>query len=221
MTLVFAAPLHARAEQQAPSPPATTGSTGVDSSRLFIGPTARTLEPGEGYVVLHGALVPSFQIGITDRLSFGAGTFFFLEGVFWVTPKVRLATRGATTVSAGVLHLTAPGEGNLGLAYVGATRDFARGGLSFGAGVAYTTVDDDDFSTGGPLLMVGGDYRLSRRTVFMNETYMVIGVGGLSFNGVRVTWGRFSLDAGAMVTVGGSELLGGPIVSLAWKFGGS
>jgi hypothetical protein len=218
--LALVAAVDARADQQAASPSGGAGAgAGVNSSRLFVGPTARMLEPGEGYFVLHGAVAPSFQIGVTDRFSFGAGTFFFGEGVFWVTPKVRIATRGATTVSAGVLHLTAPGEGHLGLAYVGATRDGARGGLSFGAGVAYTTVDDDDFSTGGPLLLVGGDYRLSRRAVFMNETYVVIGVGGMSFNGVRLTWGRFSLDAGAIVTVGGGAI-GGPIVNLGWAFGG-
>jgi hypothetical protein len=211
------APIDAAAGQQSSSP----AETGVNASRLFLGPTARPLAPGEGYLVLHGALVPSFQVGVTDRFSFGAGTFYFWDGVFWVTPKVRLATRGSTTVAAGVLHLTASDEGHLGLAYVGATRDGARGGLSFGAGVAYTTRDgDDDFSTGGPLLMVGGDYRLSRRVVFMNETYMVLGAGAMSFNGVRTTWGRFSLDTGAMVAAGGDDVFGGLIVSLAWTFGG-
>jgi hypothetical protein len=217
--LVLVAGADAHADQQAPSQSTGAASNGVNSTHLFIGPTARTLEPGEGYVVLHGAMVPSFQIGITDRFSFGAGTFFLLEGVFWVTPKVRLARRGATTVSAGVLHLTAPGEGQLGLAYVGATRDGARGGLSFGAGVAYTTVDDDDFSAGGPLLMVGGDYRLNRRTVFMNETYFVLGVGGMSFNGVRLGWTRFSLDLGVVITAGGGGAIAGPVVNLGWAFG--
>ena len=50
--------------------PAPAAAQGVDSSRLFLGPTARSLAPGEGYLVFHGAVVPSFQVGLTDRVSF-------------------------------------------------------------------------------------------------------------------------------------------------------
>jgi len=43
-------------------------------TRLFFGPTARALKQGAAYVGVYEILLPFVQIGITDRISVGAGT---------------------------------------------------------------------------------------------------------------------------------------------------
>jgi hypothetical protein len=190
-------------------------------TRLFIGPTARPLPKGEGYFVLHGALVPSFQVGVTDRVSVGAGTFYFSGGSLWVTPKVQVLSRGATSVSGTLVHFIVPGEGALGFAFGSVTHDRPGGGITAGLGVAYASGwgDDHDWAHSGPLLMFGGDSRISRRVTFVNENYIIASGDGaaLLMGGVRTAWGRFELDTGVVVIAGGG-LFAAPVLNLAWSF---
>lgn len=188
-------------------------------TRLFLGPTARPLPSGEGYFVLHGGLVPAFQVGITDRVSIGAGTFFLADGNVWLTPKVQLLRQGATGVSATVVHVMVPGSGALGFAFGSLTREARAGGITLGVGVAYAHGwdDDDDWASGGPLVMIGGDRRLSPRLTFLSENYLIAGDAAVLVNGVRAAWGRFALDVGAVILVG-DGVFGSPILNLAWRF---
>lgn len=214
MALV-ATPASAQVSSATPSGPV---SAPVGQTRLFLGPTARPLPQGDGYFVLHG-IVPAFQVGITDRVSIGAGSFFGVGGNFWVTPKVQLVRRDAISVSATLVHFVAPGEGNLGFAFASATHGGAAGGITFGVGAAYAGGwdEDDDWAAGGPFFMVGADRQLSPRVVFLSENYIVAGSGAMLINGIRASWTRFMLDAGAMILVG-DGVAGGPIVNFAWRF---
>jgi hypothetical protein len=208
------------AQASGPPPSSPDASTAVTETRLFLGPTARMLPPGDGYFVLYGGLVPAFQIGVTERVSIGAGSFFGIEGNFWVTPKVQVMRRGATSASAALIQVIVPGEGSMGFAFGSVTRDTASGGVTVGIGAAFTHGwdDDDDWAAGGPLFMVGGDRRLSRRVVFVSENYIVAGNGAMLMNGIRASWTRFSLDAAATVLVGGNSLAAGPALNLSWRF---
>src|SRR5262245_40914442 len=71
-------------------------------TRLFFGPTGRSLKQGEAYLGVYEFLLPFVQVGITDRISFGGGTpLFFGEGSgrpFWITPKVQVLHSGGTDV---------------------------------------------------------------------------------------------------------------------------
>src|SRR5262245_22546694 len=93
------------AEAQAQAPAEAPGA-----SRLFLGPTARMLPPGEGYIAGYGLLVPTVQVGVTKRFSIGAGTLpiglllYDAPFTFWVTPKVQIFDGARTDVAAGVLH---------------------------------------------------------------------------------------------------------------------
>ena len=119
-----------------------------NATRLFFAPTARSLPRGHGYVADYQFLMPSVQVGITDRFSVGAGTpLLFLDGVsknpLWFTPKLQL-TRGARTSTAvGVMHLTAFGDASsLGFAYAVATSGDTDNAVTAGVGWAYARYHD-------------------------------------------------------------------------------
>src|SRR4051812_703711 len=76
-------------------------------TRLFFGPTGRSLKQGAAYAGVYEIMLPFVQVGITDRISFGAGTpLIFGDGSahpFWITPKVQLYSGAAAQVSVGVM----------------------------------------------------------------------------------------------------------------------
>jgi hypothetical protein len=219
LALALAAPGAVVAQVPPPDAPPRVTNSPDRPTRLFFGPTARPLRKGEGYFALHGGLIPAFQVGLTDRVSIGAGTFYFSGGNLWLTPKVQILRRRATSVSATLIAFLVPGEGSMGFAFGTLTHDTANGGLTTGVGVAYVHpwTTDQPFEHSGPLIMIGGDRQLSPRVTFLSENYLVTTTGGMLVNGLRTSWTRFSFDLGAMIFVG-DGLIGGPMVNLAWKF---
>jgi len=190
---------------------------GVPDSHLFFGGTARSLPAGEGYFSLRELGLPTFQIGITDRFSVGAGTPLMIPGrIAWFSPKYEMYRGPSTSVAAGLIHVAAFGEGGITVAYGVATTGNAGGAVSYGVGVARGFSDD---SSGHILVgMVGGQRRLSARTAFVTENYLVAGVAMVS-GGVRHSRGRFSADLGLMTMISREGLVPpGPIINLAWKF---
>ena len=66
-----------------------------NATRLFFGPTGRSLARGQTYLGVYEFLMPFVQVGITDRLSIGGGTplvfgFDDSDRPFWLTPKLQL-----------------------------------------------------------------------------------------------------------------------------------
>ena len=51
----------------------------LNATRLFFGPTGRTMEKGQVYVGVYEFLMPFVQVGITDRFSIGGGTPLILS----------------------------------------------------------------------------------------------------------------------------------------------
>ncbi|HMF61073.1 MAG TPA: hypothetical protein VK595_11920, partial [Vicinamibacterales bacterium] len=89
-----------------------------NATRLFFGPTGRSLGKGQAYFGVYEFVMPFVQVGVTDRLSIGGGTplVFGLgnEGdrPFWITPKLQLLNRSRTQVAVGTFHVFNPhGEG--------------------------------------------------------------------------------------------------------------
>jgi len=69
-----------------------------NTTRLFFGPTARSLKRGEAYFGVYEVFMPFVQVGVTDRLSIGGGTpliFGDVERPLWVTPKLEIVRAGA------------------------------------------------------------------------------------------------------------------------------
>jgi hypothetical protein len=217
-----------------------------NATRLFFAPTGRSLERGAGYIGVYEFLLPFVQVGVTDRLTVGAGTpliFFGDESgrPVWVTPKYQFYKGTRTSAAVGVMHFFVLGESSrVGLAYAVATTGTDDNAVSLGAGWAYARYREDDASAcpvgppgmplpctseettkvvGSPVVMIGGERRLSRHVKFISENYAFEG-GGVVSVGVRFLGERLSADLGvfAPVTVEEDFVLA-PIVNFVWTFG--
>jgi hypothetical protein len=188
-------------------------------TRLFFGPTARSLKQGAGYVGVYEILLPFVQVGITDRISFGAGTpLLFGDGSahpFWITPKVQVYSGASAQVSVGVMHFLNVGDGGLGIAYVVATKGSTDSAVTGGVGYAYDRSYDN--KNDAPVAMIGGEHRISRGVKFMTENYILSGAGILT-GGVRWMGERFSADFAMVVPIDGDSTIAFPLVNVVYSF---
>ena len=197
--------------------PAMAQQESAPESHLFFGATARSLAPGHGYVSVRELGFGAFQVGVTDRLSFGAGTVLFYPKVVVLTPKYQLYRGQTVSVAAGVVHLTRFGDEGFGAAYGVVTKAFERGSLTTGGGILYARADHG--SAGSGVAMIGGERRISSRVVFVTENYIFFAGGGLASAGVRLIRGRFAADLGVMAPFApGSVVAAAPVVNFGWKF---
>jgi len=188
-------------------------------TRLFFGPTARALKQGAAYVGVYEIVLPFVQVGITDRISFGAGTpLVFGDGSahpFWITPKIQIYSGTAAQLSAGVMHFLNVGDGNLGIAYVVATKGSADSAVTGGIGYAYDRTYDN--KEDAPVVMIGGEHRVSRGVKLLTENYVFNG-GAIVSGGVRWMGERFSADFAMVVPTDGGTTVAFPLVNVVYSF---
>jgi hypothetical protein len=188
-------------------------------TRLFFAPTGRSLRQGEGYVGVYEIVLPFVQVGLTDRISVGAGTPLFFGGgtehPFWVTPKVQVFNGASTQAALGVLHFMNVGDGNLGIAYAVVTHGSADSAVTAGVGYAYDRTYDDHQGAG--VVMIGGEHRVSRGVKLVTENYLWSG-GGIVVGGVRWLGENLSADFGLAAPIGADEVFVFPMVNVVWRF---
>jgi hypothetical protein len=188
-------------------------------TRLFFGPTARSLKQGAGYFGVYEILLPFVQVGLTDRISFGAGTpLIFGDGSahpFWITPKVQVYTGASLQASVGVMHFLNVGDGNFGIAYVVGTRGTTDSAVTGGVGYAY----DRSYNSknGAAVVMIGGEHRVTRGMKILSENYIFNG-GGILTGGVRWLGERFSADLALVVPTDGGTTVAFPLVNVVYGF---
>jgi hypothetical protein len=187
-------------------------------THLFMASTGRALRQGEGYVGAYGVALPFVQVGLTDRVSIGAGTPVYTGGArhpFWVTPKLQLFNGARTQAAVGVLQLLNVGDASVGIAYGVVTHGSTDSAISAGVGYAYYRADDDRGGIG--IVMIGGEHRLSRRVKFVTENHVFRG-GGIAMGGVR--WHREHLFAefGVSAPFGRNFVYVFPVVNVGWGF---
>ena len=188
-------------------------------TRLFFAPTGRSLRQGEGYVGVYEIVLPFVQVGLTDRISVGAGTPLLFGGgtehPFWVTPKVQVFNGASTQAALGVLHFMNVGDGNLGIAYGVVTHGSADSAVTAGVGYAYDRTYDDHQGAG--VVMIGGEHRVSRGVKLVTENYLWSG-GGIVVGGVRWLGENLSADFGLAAPIGAGEVFVFPMVNVVWRF---
>ena len=188
-------------------------------TRLFFGPTARSLKQGAGYFGVYEILLPFVQVGLTDRISFGAGTpLIFGDGSahpFWITPKVQVYTGDSLQASIGVMHFLNVGDGNFGIAYVVGTRGTTDSAVTGGVGYAY----DRSYNSknGAAVVMIGAEHRMTRGMKILSENYIFNG-GGILTGGVRWLGERFSADLALVVPTDGDTTVAFPLVNVVYSF---
>jgi hypothetical protein len=205
LTLVTAAgvrvvvPLASLVSWQEVAAPTAPGGVARDpnDSRLFLAHTARSVPRGKGYVLDYLVFFPVVGVGITERLSLTGGMSlipFSPDQLFYVAPKFNLIESSSVSLAAGVLYLRIvgfiPASGYAGIAY---------GVTTFGSEKSAATVlVGFPFASGGweqrPLIVLGGESRVSRRVKLLLEGWRIPGsddvpaVGGVRLIGNRVSW---------------------------------
>jgi hypothetical protein len=196
-----------------------------NATRLFFGPTGRSLPRGQAYLGVYEILLPFVQVGVTDRLSVGAGTplVFGFEGEHpaWVTPKLQVYSGPRVQVAAGLLHVFDVDDGQFGIAYGVATVGDTDRSVTAGVGWGYWRRDDgcdpDGCNEDTVIVMAGAEHRVSRRIKLITENYFFRD-GAIVSGGVRFIGGRLSADLGLAMPFGGRDAVLLPIVNFVWVF---
>jgi hypothetical protein len=170
-----------------------------NSTRLLIGPTARPLHGGDGYVAAYEIFFTYLSIGVTDFLSLGGG-LTLLPGasgqLFYFSPKVAFTLPDDRfSLGAGALYMNTTfgsGEG-VGIAYGAGTYGTTRAALTVGLGYGYAA---GEFSN-DPVLLIGGEAQVGNNVKFISENWfpMDSDVSLLSL-GIRVFGDDLAADLG-------------------------
>jgi len=191
-------------------------------SRLFFAPTGRTLRKGESYFADAYIFLPSFQTGLTDNLTIGAGMsiipFIGLEHqAYYLTPKLGVLAGPNVNVSVGALIA---GQGDtdqspFGIVYGVGTFGGEDANVSVGGGVAYNRGTADNAA----LLMVGGSTRVSRGIALVSENYFYTRASSTALlsGGIRFIGDQLSVDLAAF-TVTGDQMYPIPYVAFLYRY---
>ena len=193
-----------------------------NTTRLFFAPTARMLEQGRGYFSDYYLFFPGFAYGVTDRFTLGGGVSIFPgvamdEQLFFFAPKFGLVQEDPVQFSVGALLVRVPDEHSVvGILY-GVTT-FGQPDASLTAGLGYGFVDGD--LADHPMVMVGGEKRLTRRIAFVSENWIFPGVDETLISyGLRFFGRRLSVDL-ALINMIGEEAFfpGVPYIDFVVQF---
>ena len=176
-------------------------------SRLMFAPTGRPLQAGDGYYSDYYVFFPGLSYGLTNHVSITAGLSIFPgiaidKQIITLAPRVGLQLSETEAVSAGILYLTVPDEGAAGIAFAtGSLGHFDRS-LTAGIGIGYTKDSrnaDFEFAN-GPILMVGGNIRLSDSVALVSESWLITGENlSLAEQPFGITWRFFGEQIAADV----------------------
>lgn len=191
-------------------------------TRLFFAPTGRSLARGEGYFGVYELFFPFLTYGVTNDLILTGGTPIIpgaMGELAYFGPKLRVVDAERTQISAGVFAGLFDG-GTAGIAYGVGTFGSRDNALTIGAGWAFWAGEGESGASRNPLIVLGGETRVSRRTKLITENYFVIGEGaGVISGGIRFWGERLSADAGLAALVGEESGCCLPLVNFVYSFG--
>ncbi|HEV8410510.1 MAG TPA: hypothetical protein VGQ30_08370 [Gemmatimonadaceae bacterium] len=196
-------------------------------TRMFFGPTGRTLAAGTGYFSDTYILLFNAAVGITDRIMIGAGMSvipfpdFLHDNLYYVAPKFALVRRDSFNLAVGaIVGFSGRLSGNASIYYIAATNGGPDASFTYGLGYASAagTVNS------APLLMLSGEKRMARKLALMTENYFIVSRKEFYWApvyGVRFIGDRLSTDLGFVNYVGHNAkpvFPGVPWLGFALKF---
>ena len=200
-----------------------------NNTRLFFAPSSRPVPNGACYVGTYMILLPFVGCGIGNRFTIagGAPVLFGELQPFYIAPKLTLIQNESFGVAVGTIAFSNWGAGlwdeddfeTIGIAFGVATFGSDDKALTTGLGFGYA---GSDFAS-DPVLMLGGEARLSRRVKLITENYLIPtgGAIGLVMGGVRLLASNFSGDVGMLGATGAGALACCiPVINFAYRFGG-
>ena len=194
-----------------------------NGTRLFFGPTGRTLPAGTGQFAVYELVLPFVSVAAGDRVTLSAGTPVIPGAIgkaFYAEAKVQAIAMPTLHASVGALAFaTDEDDEAAGVLYAVATAGTEDRAVTVSAGFPFVTGDRISQT---PAIQIGGEYRVSRRIKLMSENYFVPGeTGTILSGGVRIFGERLSADAGLGFGVGAGcdEQCIIPLVNFAYSFG--
>ncbi|MCX2738765.1 hypothetical protein [Pontibacter anaerobius] len=197
-----------------------------NATRYLFSPSAFSLRKGEAYYQNTYLVLNSFNYGITDRFTIGAGfeliSTFSGEPIFFITPKYTFPITEKVRAGAGILYLRSTGFddfGGLGIGYGIVTYGNTDNNATLGLGFGYV---DGSFSE-RPIITISGMKRVSRKIGLVTENWLVpdnelygIYSYGLRFMGEKITVDLAFLNN---ADIAESIIIGIPYVDFVVKFG--
>ncbi len=192
-------------------------------SRLFFSPTGRMIPKGGGYFADYYIFFPSVNYGVSEKISLGGGFSLFPTGnmkdqVYFFTPKFSLKQTERLSFAAGTLMMKFPGDEPLvNLLYGVGTYGTTDHSVTFALGYGMVGTDIAD----KPMVVLGGHKRISRRTAFITENWLIPAVDNAIISyGIRFFGEQLSVDL-ALLNITGSDAVfpGIPFVDFVYNFG--
>jgi hypothetical protein len=188
-----------------------------NQTRLFFGPTAKTIPQGSGYLAVYELIFPFLGVGITDSFVLAGGTPLLFGDMdsrpFWIAPKLKVFDTGRTQGALGVLAVRVDDE-DAGLLYGVVTHGSQKSSLSVGLGYGYV---EDDLAE-NPAVMLGGEIRMSPRVKLITENYIFPGGSGVVSLGPRFFGRKLSADLGLAAPLGADEFFAFPLINFVYNF---
>ncbi len=200
-------------------------------TRLMFAPTGRPLRRGDRYFFNYYVFFPGMAYGFTDHFGVAGGMSIIpglglREQILSVAPKVGLYASGDVALSAGMLYMNVAGEGAGGMAFVVGTKGSPDKSFTCGIGLGYIAEEGEDVDFAEhPVLLLGGNIRLSESMALVSENWLIIGEElGLDQQplglALRFFGSKIAVDAGAIII--GEVLKEGfpiPWLSFVYNFG--
>lgn len=198
-----------------------------NATRLFFAPTARMLKKKDGYFADYYLFFPAVAYGITDNITFGGG-MSLIPGVdidrqiFYLTPKIGLTATPKLNLSIGALILKIPNFDDdddsplVGLFYGVGTFGNPNSSLTLGLGYGFV----GDKLADKPMLMIGGEQRISQRLALVTENWILPGVENpvVSY-GMRFFGEKISVDLAFLNVLSDEAIFPGiPYIDFVFNF---
>lgn len=197
-------------------------------TRLLFTSTGRALGAGQGYVSAYFLFFPMVAYGVTDRFTIAGGTPVIpgaMGEVFYLAPKFTVSQRERSAIAVGALAFALPKSsdaGTFGIAYGAGTWGTRDRAITAGAGWGFQWARTESSVSNAPVLVLGGETRVSRRVKLLTENWIFPnGSGGFTLvsGAVRFIGDRLTTDFGV---IGAFESGSGccvPMVNFVWNFG--
>ena len=192
-----------------------------NTTRLLFSSTGRSLRKGQGYFANYYIIFGMVAYAPTDRVTIGGGSFLIpslAKEFMYVTPKVSLHSGEKDNVAMGAL-IGFAGGGTGGLLYGVYTRGTPDRALTVGLGTAFA---EGEFES-NPLMVIGGEARVSRRIKLVTENYLLptMDSGALLSGAIRFFGDRLAADLGwvSVLSSDGDTTPLFPLVNFTWNFG--
>ena len=199
-----------------------------NSTRLFFTSTARPLRKGDGYVSSFMLFLPLVAYGVTDRLTIAGGTPILpvaFGRMWYFAPKYTVAKRERSAFAVGALGFVLPEDfvdnGSVGIMYGAGTWGSRDRAITAGAGWGYVWASGTSGVSNDPVIMLGGETRVSRRVKLITENWMFTSGKTVGFvsGGVRFIGDRLSADLGLGGFTGTGSGCCFPLVNFVYNFG--